>query len=335
MSMGTPGYSAARESAAWADLSARGRLKISGEDRIRFLHGQCTNDILGLKTGEGCYAACLTSKGKMRGDFVALIFDDHILLDMELQLSGPLATSLQHYVIADDVNVEDVSERTGMLTLCGPSAPELLRSIGLHCELPTAEYSHVVVTGSGGFPAAGGDDAAAGTPPLPVIVRSWRTGCRDFDIIGRRETIAEIKNRLTSLAPELAGEEFDLLRIEAGIPRFGVDMDENTIPNEAGLEARAISYTKGCYIGQETISRIKSLGHVNRHLVGLKLAAPISPGEKLLADGKEIGYITSPAISPRLGAIALGYVRRGFEPPGTIVAVAGEKATVKALPFEP
>ncbi|MBI5397611.1 MAG: folate-binding protein YgfZ [Verrucomicrobia bacterium] len=326
---GITGYAAAREAAAWGDLSARGRLKVTGADRLRFLHNQCTNDIKRLRPGEGCYAACLTNKGKMRGDFVALVFDDHILLDTEAQLREPLGQSLERYIISDDVRIEDITEPTGMVMLCGPRRGELMTRLAGSGDIPVAESS------MGDKNVAPPSYAHTSVGDL-TIAHSFRTGLGDLDIIGPRERIAELKVALAKLAPELSAEALNILRIEAGIPIFGVDMDENTIPNEAGLEARAISYEKGCYLGQETISRIKSIGHVNRHLVGLRLGQGTlpPPKEKILADSVEIGYITSAVASPRLGAVALGYVRRGHEQPGTRVVVAGQAAEISGVPLE-
>ncbi len=322
---GIAGYAAAREAAAWADLSARGRLKVTGADRVRFLHNQCTNDIKRLRPGDGCYAACLTNKGKMRGDFVARVCDEHILLDTEARLREPLAAGLRRYIAPEDVKTEDITEATGMLMLCGPKRGEL------EWAARPARLSSMI--GRAGGPAHSYAHITAGDL---VIARSWRTGLGNLDIIGPRGRISELKAALAKVAPELGAEALNILRVEAGIPVFGVDMDENTIPNEAGLEARAISYEKGCYIGQETIARIKSMGHVNRHLVGLRLGQGTlpPPQEKILAAGVEIGYITSAVASPRLGAIALGYVRRGHEQPGTRVAVAGQAAEISGLPFE-
>jgi folate-binding protein YgfZ len=217
-----------------------------------------------------------------------------------------------------------------MLALCGPKRGEI------EWAARPARLSSLI--GRAGGAAHLFTHIAAGGL---IVAESFRTGLGDLDIIGPREQIAELKVALAKSAPELSLEMLNTLRVEAGIPVFGVDMDENTIPNEAGLETRAISYEKGCYIGQETIARIKSMGHVNRHLVGVRLGAETSlltsaatPKEKILVAGEEIGYITSAVASPRLGAIALGYVRRGHEQPGTRVVVAGQAAEISGLPFE-
>jgi len=347
---GMTGYAAAREAAAWADVSARGRLKVTGADRARFLHKQCTNDIKRLQPGEGCYAVCLTSQGRMRGDFVARVCQDHILLDTEAPLREPLAAGFRRWIIREDVRIEDITEATGMLRVGGRGRGEVVSAVVATYDR-RIDWRPLAVRdrrcGYGHF--AAGD---------LTIAESFRTGLGDVDVIGPRERIAALKACLAKWAPEMSAETLDTLRVEAGIPVFGVDMDENTIPNEVGLEARAISYQKGCYIGQETMARIKSRGHVNRHWIGVRLETddcgrslgapargglpipavgapgPLPPRAKILAADVEIGYITSAVVSPRLGAIALGYVRRGHEQPGTRVVVAGHAATISGLPFE-
>jgi folate-binding protein YgfZ len=259
-----------------ADLS-RTRLRVSGADRVAFLQGQCTNDVNKLAVGQGCYAAFLNAKGKMRGEGHIICLPDAFLLET----SEGLRPSLEKFVITEDVVIEDVSATLGEWLIAG-SAPVPL-------------------------PA----DAVTFLHPLGTGVIS-----------------------ATPLVPTLSVEELEMLRMEAAVPLWGVDMDENTIPNEAGLEGCAISYDKGCYIGQETIARIKTYGHVNRHLVQLKLAGGAVParGTRILAGDKEVGTVTSAVRSARFAApVALGYVRRELAKAGAIVTVGGNQAEVIRL----
>lgn len=252
------------------DLSTndRCRLRVTGVDRVAFLHGQCTNDIERLPVGESCYAAFLNAKGKMRGDAYIVRLANEFLLEANIGLKP----ALEKFVITEDVTIEDVSDRLGALLVVDGSA-----------ELPVGAISFRHALGRGGI------------SPVPL------------------KTTADAK-------------ALETLRINAGVPRYGVDMDETTIPNEAGLETRAISYEKGCYIGQETIARIKTYGHVNRQLVQLKLTTPVERGMPVSDADCAVGNITSVA-----GLIALAYVRRELAKPGAMVTVAENQAEVIKL----
>jgi folate-binding protein YgfZ len=245
-----------------ADLSGtRNRLRVMGADRVEFLHGQCTNEIRRLRTGESCYAAFLNAKGKMRGEGQVICLADAFLLEV----NPGLAPSLEKFIITEDVTIEDVSAAMSEWLVIG-------EEIGA---VPTQAISFRHPLGWG-------------------VIGGAMTGTID-------------------------AEALEVLRIEAAVPKWGVDMDENTIPNEAGLEARAINYDKGCYIGQETIARIKTYGHVNRRLVQMAMTGESVPGrgDKIFVEGREVGQLTSAARSLRLGKpLALGYVRREFATAG-------------------
>jgi folate-binding protein YgfZ len=292
-----------------ADISAgRARLRISGADRVAFLHGQCTNDIQRLRPGQSCYAAFLNAKGKMRGDAYIVCLDDAFLLDA----SAGLRESLETFIITEDVMIEDVSGKWGAWLVIEPQSAFLSFRA---CE--ESQFS-------------GPKDTRDSSQARNDIVFAHPLG---LGIIGAAPGPVTVRP-----------EELEVLRIEAGIPKWGVDMDENTIPVEAGLENRAISYDKGCYIGQETIARIKTYGHVNRHLVQLILGpqagtlptqagTPVPPklgrGEKIVAEAKEVGQVTSAACSNRLGkVVALGYVRREFASAGTQLMIGQQPAEV-------
>jgi folate-binding protein YgfZ len=327
-------YAAMRESAAVFDLSFRSRICLLGADRVRFLHGQMTNDIKKLRTGEGCYAALVTAKGKMVSDLNVFVLQDELLLDFEPGLTRTVIERLEKYIVADDVQVTDVAPLYGLLSVQGPKTEAVVRSLGLFAELPSRPFDSTRIS-----------DPSSGEVYLmnhPRLI-----GDMGFDLFIPLTALAAVTDKLMIAAKSIGGRPsgwaaFEIARIEAGIPRFGADMDETNIPLECGIEARAVSYNKGCYIGQEVINRIHSIGHVNRHLVGLRFADELNSvptcGEKLFADGKEMGHISSAIKSPSLNApIALGYTRREVNQIGrrlTLQRSDGEiAATIAELPF--
>jgi folate-binding protein YgfZ len=258
-----------------ADVShERERLRITGVDRVDFLQGQCTNDITRVGAGESCYAAFLNAKGRMRGEGHVICLADAFLLEA----NPGLGSSLEKFIITEDVVIENVTTTLGEWLVVGE--PDV---------------------------------------PLPAKAMTFQHPL-GLGVIGDG-----------SMTETINAETLEVLRIEAAVPRWGADMDESTIPNEAGLEARAISYDKGCYIGQETIARIKTYGHVNRRLVQMVLTGERMPsrGDKLLVEGREAGQVTSAARSPRLGKpLALGYVRREFATAGIKLPWNNETAEV-------
>ena len=269
------------------DLSDRAKFKVTGKDRVRYLNGQLTNDIDRLHTGSAIYACALTAKGKLCADLFVAATDEIHYLDAEPVLRESLAARLEKYIIADDVTLEDVTGEFGLFHLIDSKSPEPSEGIET---FPSARYA------------------------LPGV-----------DLWFPAAQTALIRERLNE--EPIDAETLENLRIEQGIARWGRELSENVIPNEAGLDKRAISYAKGCYLGQEVISRIKSVGHVNRHLCGLLPAGDIlvEAGDKLVGAAeasKEVGVITSVGRSRSPGrAIALGYVRRGFDAPGTTLQV--------------
>jgi tRNA-modifying protein YgfZ len=267
------------------DLSDRAKFKVTGNDRVRFLNGQLTNDIDRLASGSAIYACALTAKGKLCADLFVAATDNCHYLDAEPILRESLPTRLEKYIIADDVALEDVTDEFGLFHLIDPTSPV--------------------------------------APEGMEIFQSVRFGLPGLDLWFAASEADLIRERLQT--EPIDAEALENLRIEQGIARWGTELSESVIPNEAGLDQRAISYTKGCYLGQEVISRIKSLGHVNRHLRGLLPAGDIvlEAGDKLVGEAsKEVGLITSVGRSRSLGrAIALGYVRRGFDASGSILQV--------------
>jgi len=323
-------YQALRRSAGLIDLSFRGRLCLTGADRVRLLHGQVTNDIQRLATGEGCYAALVTNKGKFQADANIHALAEELLLDFEPGLTPTIVERLEHYVVADDVQITDVAPHYALFSVQGPKAAEVLDRLGLGVSLPKAALQIVLCADP-----AWGDLYVANHP---------RTGVAGFDCYAPSAAAAMVWDKLTLAAHLVAGapvgfDAFELARFEAGIPRFGVDMDATNLPPEAGLDARAISYSKGCYIGQEVIARIRTYGQVAKALRRLRLHDSHSPlplrGDKLYRGGRDVGYVTSAKFSPAAGAnLALAYVRREANALGTQLQVGSEQgpgATVQSV----
>jgi folate-binding protein YgfZ len=364
-------HAALRESAGVIDLSFRSRICLTGADRVRFLHGQVTNDIKRLRPGEGCYAAVTTAKGKMESDLNIYALQEELLLDFEPELTAKISQRLEKYIVADDVQVVDVAPHYGLLSVQGPKADEVIRAVGIFPELPGKSFqsvkisdatlgeiylvnqSRVALTPALSHPMgerevgpAGGTGHGAMGEQTSVAHGVTRP-TRGFDLFVPTNSLGAVADKLIAAAKSVGGgacgwSALEMARIEAGIPRYGVDMDESNIPLECGIEARAVSYNKGCYIGQEVINRIHSIGHVNKELRGLRLADDLrelpAKGDKLFHADKEVGYVTSAVKSAVLQAnIALGYVRRETNAPGKellLRSVAGEtKALIVELPF--
>jgi folate-binding protein YgfZ len=314
------GYAALRSGAALVVQPAVGRLVMRGEDRRSYLQGLLTNDILALTPGTGCYAAMLTAQGRMISDMRVLELGDAILLDVPRALAGALKDHFERFVFSEDVQVEDVTESREALGLYGPRAADVLSALPIEGEIPHQVFANTRARIAG---------AEA------ILVRSDTFGAPGFDMIVDPPDAAAIRAALASAGVVPAGDaDTEIVRIESGIPRFGADMDTDTIPLEAGLEERAISRSKGCYVGQEVIVRVQDRGHgrVAKRLVGLTFddsARQPEPGATITSGGREIGRVTSAAWSPSQGrAVALGYVHRDFVDAGTRVDAGGAAATV-------
>jgi folate-binding protein YgfZ len=307
-------YRALREGAGLLERDDRGRIVLQGEDRKAYLHGLLSNDILALETGSSCYAALLTPQGRMISDMRVFDLGSLLLLDLDLSVTPAVREHLEKFVITEDVVVEDVSGKYSQLGLYGPTAPTVL-----------AAATH----------------ADPGGAPL-YILPSSDLGIEGVDLIVAREGAAGLRSALRNAgAVPVSRETADVPRIEAGIPKFLVDMDGSTIPLEAGIEDRAISMTKGCYVGQEVIIRVlhRGGGRVAKKLVGLVVEGDkAGRDDQVLAVDRVVGRLTSAVDSPRLGKrIALAYVQRDFTEPGTKLevqtAATHSPATVVSLPF--
>src|SRR5436190_11593106 len=281
------------QNAGILDLSFRSRVCLTGGDRIKFLHGQVTNDVNGLAAGNGCYAALVTGKGRMQSDLNIWRLPDELLLDFEPGLTQSISQRLEKYVISEDVQVTAVGGLYGLLSVQGPNAAALLNTLSAFNALPAKPFSFV--------------STAAPEGEIYLMNRS-RFGDAGYDLFLPAPLLVSFAENLTTAAKRLNGRfcgwgAAEIARIEAGIPRFEADMDDTNIPLEAGLENSAISFNKGCYIGQEVISRIRTYSEVAKALRGLRLAdhLPALPviSEKLYAHGRDAGYMTSAIWSPR------------------------------------
>lgn len=319
-------YKAVRSGVGLLDCSYQAVLEVSGPDRVMFLHGMLTNDIQKLQPGEGCYATLVTAQARLIADLRVYAFPDVIWLDCLAERKEKVLETLKKFIISEQVELRDRNADFAILSLQGPKAQELLDGI-LAAPLPTLqEFQHL--------------ECAIGPTQIHVIKHA-HTGEGGFDLIVPKDNAKLFWEKLLDAGAQPVGmQAFNILRIEAGIPWFGVDMDEANLPMEANLEDKAISYSKGCYIGQEIIARVKTYGEVAKRLRGLILdgSEPVPMGTKIFKEDAKIGEITSSVFSPTLNKpIALGYVQRGSNEPGTLVTVkAGEKlfrAQVVSLPF--
>jgi len=324
-------YTAVSEGVGIFDLSFRGRLCVLGADRIRFLHGQVTNDIKSLPVFGGCYSALTNAKGKLEGDLNIWRLEDELLIDFEPGLQETITARLEKYIVADDVQLAEVASLYGLISVQGPLSAALLKALGRFDSLPQKDFQVIKKTFSTGE---------------VYIMNHGRTGASGFDLfipaVALEDFVRELLNTKFSGMRLCGWQAFETARVEAGIPRFGADMDATNFPQECGIEARAVSYSKGCYIGQETLNRIHTMGHVNRELTGLLLENNSLPlpakGEKLFDNGKDVGNITTAIQSFACKQkIALGYVRKGLNEEGKQLVLktpTGEnRATITQLPF--
>jgi folate-binding protein YgfZ len=305
-------YRALTERCGLIDRSERGKLALTGSEAKAFLQGQVTNDVEALAPGQGCYAAFLTHKGKMLGDLRVLDLGDELFLDTERVALQELFTMIRRYKLGRDVELHKRTLERGLLSLVGPAARE--------------------VAGAGALGRAEHDNAPAELGGEPVALVTTDLG---VDVICDAAATAAVRGALEAAGAVPATEEVaEIVRVEHGRPRYGVDLDDGVIPQEAGLNERAVSFTKGCYVGQETVARLHYRGKPNRHLRGLRLSGPAETGDALTVGEKTVGRVGSVAVSPVHGPIALALVRREVAP-GDVVAVgAGDlSAEVVEPPF--
>jgi folate-binding protein YgfZ len=306
------------------DRSERGKLALSGPGAVEFLNGQVTNELAGLRPGEGCYAAFLTAKGKMLGDVRVLAVGEgaggapaELVLDTERVALQALFDMIRRFKIGYEFELHKLTIERGLLSLIGPDAEAIAGVAQSGSDrLASAEHANVEVRIDG----------------LAALAVRTDVGVDLLCEASESERLGEALRARGALA--VSEQAAECLRVERGRPRYGIDMDDSTIPQEAGLNERAVSFTKGCYVGQETVARLHYRGKPNRHLRGLRLSAPAHPGDELHLGERSVGRLGSVALSPELGPIALALVRREAEPGATVsVGEGGASAVVVELPF--
>lgn len=329
-------HRAVRSSVGIADLSHRGKLRVTGEDRVKWLQSVISNDILPLKPGQGVHSAFLTHKGKMLSYFRVYLLADAVMVEDVGEIGETTFQALRKFLLyGTKAKMESVTDSYSHFLISGPKAIELAKAaFGLDASgLKTLEF---LTHGEAGRQA--------------MMVRTEETGETDIEIIMPSEPadcLTEMWNQVWKAGKPLGAVPFgtearESLRIEAGLPKAGVELTEEIVPPEANLEGKAFSLSKGCYPGQEVVARMDTYGMVRRRLVGLKLKDGIVPprGAKLFSGDREVGWVSSATHSPTLGAvIALGFPLRDFAQPDTILTVEFEnrkhEATVQILPFYP
>jgi folate-binding protein YgfZ len=310
---------------AWIDRSARVRLDVTGPDRAKFLHNLTTSDVKRLPAGRGCEAFVTSPQGKTLGYVLLHVADDRILLRTDPGGLVHILPHFQKYGLFDEVAWDDASERTFEHHLAGRQSAPLLAALGVSVPAD-GELSHA----TGSFAGC-----------AVSIIRESPTGHAGLTLIGPLDDASKVAESLRQAGEdfglvELDADTFEALRIAAGTPVFGRDVTADNLPQEVGRDARAISFVKGCYLGQETVARIDALGHVNKLLKGLRFDTDEPPpaGTALEADGKAVGTVTSSSPSPAgRRPIGLGYVRTAFAQPGTVLRVAGGTASADVVDF--
>ncbi len=284
------GYEALRQSAAWLDLSSRARILVRGRDRARFLHNVASNEVKKMTPGSGCYAFLLNPQGRIQADLHLFCFDDHFLVDTEPELRETVQQQILKYKVADQVELEDITAQSCALGVEGPAAADVLQRLG--APVPEPDFAH----------APWGDNTVA------AVSLTGQKGYRIYGAAASRDDI--VRQLEAARAVSAQPEEARIVRIENGKPVYGEDIRNTSLPQET-QQMHAVSFTKGCYLGQEIVERIRALGRVHRKLERLELegSEPPPPGTKLAVNGHE-AEITSAVFSPALGkVIALGYVR--------------------------
>ena len=305
-------YRAMKEGAGVLDRSKRGMLLLRGPDAAEFLQGQLTNDIEALEPGSGCYSALLDRKGHMQADMRVLrLSTGDLWLDTEPEASAPVERHLRMYSVGREVEIEDAGDQWVILSVIGPAALELAGTGPL-----SHEYAHRLQERAG----------------VEILAVATDLG---VDLIARADQAGELMSLLASAeAVDVTEPAVEILRVESGRPRFGREMTTATIPQEAGIDARAVSFTKGCYIGQETVARLHYKGKPNRHLRGLRLESSVGDGDEIRLGDRAVGQVGTAVLSPAHGPIALAIVRREAGPGARVeIGDAAVGAEVVEPPF--
>ena len=324
-------HTAVRNGVGIADLSHRGKLRVTGEDRVKWLQGVISNDILPLMSGNGLYSGFLTHKGKMLSYFRVYALPEFLMLEDVGEIGETTFQALRKFLLyGTKAKMENCAETWGLLLVSGPRAGDLIKSAfgtDVNSLKPLAFVTYEI----------GGQQA--------LLIRTEETGETDVEIMIPADGLTTAWERLWSVGEPMGLRPFgtearEALRLEAGLPRAGADLNEEIVPPEANLEGKAFSLTKGCYPGQEVVARMDTYGSVRRRMVGLILHDPVLPpkGAKLFSGDREVGWVTSASHSPSFGcSIAFGFPLRDFTAPGTMltVEIEGQRydATVRPLPF--
>jgi folate-binding protein YgfZ len=324
-------YHAARKGVALIDTNFRAAFALSGPDRVRYLNAVTSGNIRDLAPGQSALGLLLNAQGHMLAELITLVLEDRLLLLGHAFVRQKTFEVLDKFIIMDDATLSDETARTGTLAIEGPRAPDVLR------ELTRVEFAQL----PGGAHAATTLEFSDAAIPCR-IVRHSLFGFPGAEFLLPRESLPAAWEALSTAVRALGGSPIgyralEMLRLEAGIPWFGTDFDEHRIPQEAGVESTHLSFTKGCYTGQEIVERVRSRGHVNRRLAGLQFSSAEAPkpGTAVLAvDGTEAGHVTSAAFSPLAGkTIGMAYLRREYLEPGTKLKCGNAAAEVIELPL--
>jgi folate-binding protein YgfZ len=304
------------------DMSWQAKLVLSGEDRVRWLNGMVTNNIRDLGWGTGVYNFLLNAQGRILGDLVAYNRGDYLLVTTERSQSAAITDSFDRYIIMDDVEIADISDKISAVGVAGPQSARVLRVAGI--DVSPLEPGQVV--------DLVWQDIAV------TVARNTHPDLDGFEIWFAVEQAATVWDTLTAAgATPVGSDALELYRIARGVPRYGLDLSQRDLPQETE-QKHALNFSKGCYIGQEIVERIRARAILHRTFTGFLVEGdPPQSGTKVQADSKNIGEITSSARVPFPSGertLALGYLRREFEAAGTAVMVGAQKATVQSIPFQ-
>jgi folate-binding protein YgfZ len=307
------GYTALREGAAWLDLSGRGKIVARGDDRKRLLHAMTTNHVEQLQPGQSCYAFFLNAQGRILSDVNILCFADHLLLDTEPETRRKVYEHLDHFIIADDVTLEDATDRLATIAIEGPHAGAVLEILGAPAPAEPGSFQ----------------DWDQG-----VVARLDSTGAGGFFVIWPAAQKESLLARIASASvPAATPAEARIVRIDHGRPRYGEEITERYLVQETG-QLQAVHFNKGCYLGQEIVERVRSRAQVHRVLrrVEIDSADPPAAGTRLQSGQADAAEIASAVFSPALGkTVALAYVRVAFAEPGTTLDFGGLRSIVRPL----
>lgn len=324
-------HTAVRRQAGIADLSHRGKLRVTGDDRIKWLQSVISNDILPLKPGQGRYSSFLSHKGKMLAYFRVYIQPDHVVVEDVGDVGDATFLALRKFLLyGTKAKLDNCGESWGLVLVSGPQAAAILGA-AFGCDPSTLSLLEFLTADIAGKPA--------------MIIRTEETGEEDFEVLLPADAVAAAWDQVMQAGQAHGIRPFgkqarEALRMEAGLPQAGPDLNEEIVPPEANLEGKAFSLSKGCYPGQEVVARMDTYGSVRRRLVGLMIDDAVIPprGAKLFSGDREVGWVSSAVQSPQLrSAIAFGFPLRDFSKPGTALTIdidgSRHQATVHALPF--